>query len=55
MVPSPTIRILALYLDFKGSKNMHVIQVLILGFVGHWKLLTGVWYLDLYLDVVTGL
>ena len=49
------IQILALYLDFEGAKNIHVLQVLIWGFGGHWRFLTGVWYLDLYLDMVTGL
>ena len=34
--------ILALYLDFEGSKTIHVLQVLILGFAGCWRFLTGV-------------
>ena len=48
------IQILALYLDSKGAKNSHVIEVLIGGFGGHWRFLTGVWHLDLDLDIVTG-
>ena len=49
------IRILALYLDFEGAKNIHVLLVLILGFGGGWSFLTGVWHLDLDLDMITGL
>ena len=49
------IRILALYLDFEGAKNIHVLKVLIWGFGGRWRLLTGVWHLDLDLDMFTGL
>merc|ERR1712081_154200 len=52
---TPIFRISALYLDFEGAKNTHVLQVLIWGFGGHWRLLTGVWHLDLDLDLVTGL
>ena len=46
---------LALYLDFEGAKNIHVLNVLICGFGGGWRLLTGVWDHDLDLDMVTGL
>ena len=46
------IQILALYLDFKGAKNIHV---LIWGFSGACGFLTGVWHLDIDLDMVTGL
>ena len=49
------IQILALYLDFEGAKNIHVLKVLIWGFGGRWRILTGVWHLDLDLDMVTGL
>ena len=45
------IRIFALYLDFEGAKN---INVLIRGFGGHWMFLTGIWHLDLDLDMVSG-
>ena len=51
----PMIQILALYLDFEGAKNIHVLQVLIGDFGGCWRFLTGVWHLDLDLDMVTGL
>ena len=47
--------ILALYLDFEDAKNIHVLQVLIWGFGGHWRFLTGVLHLDLDLDMVAGL
>ena len=50
----PMIHILAIYLEFEGAKNIHVLQVLILGFEGCWRFLTGVWHLDLDLDMVTG-
>ena len=40
--------ILALYLDFEGSKTINVLQVLIWG-------PTGIWHLDLDLYMVTGL
>ena len=46
---------LALYLYFEGTKNIHVLKVLIWSFGGVWRLLTGVWHLDLGLDMVTGL
>ena len=48
-------RILALYLDLEGVKNIHVLQVLLWGFVWRWRFLTGVWHLDFDLDMVTGL
>ena len=40
-------QILALYLDLEGTKNIHVIQVLIWGFDGGWRFLTEVLHLDL--------
>ena len=36
-------------------KNIHVFQVLIWEFWGSWRILSGVWHLDLNLDIVTGL
>ena len=50
----PMIQILALYLDFEGAKNIHVLKVLIWGFGGRWRFLTGVWNLDIDLDMVPG-
>ena len=44
----PLIQILVLYLDFEGVKNIIVLQVLISGFEGCQRFLTGVWHLDLY-------
>ena len=44
---TPMIQILALYLDFEGAKNIHVLNVLIWGFGGPWMFLTGVWQHDL--------
>ena len=52
---TPMIQIWALYLDFEGAKNLHVLLVLIWGFVGHRRFLTEVWHLDLDSDIVTGL
>ena len=49
------IQILALYLDFGGAKNIHVLKVLIWGFDEHWRFLTWVWNLDLDLNMVIGL
>ena len=49
------IQIFALYLDFEGAKNIHVLEVLIRGFGGHSRFLTGGWHLDLDLNMVTGL
>ena len=46
--------ILVLYLDFKGAKNIHVLQVLMRGFGWHWRFLTGVLHFDLNLYMVTG-
>ena len=51
----PMISILGLYLDFEGAKNINVPLVLIWGFGGRWRFLTGVWHLDLDLEMVTGL
>ena len=48
------IQILALYLDFEGAKNVHVLTVLILGFGGDWRFPTWVWHNDLDLDMVSG-
>ena len=47
------IQILALYFDFEDAKNIHVLLLLIYGFGGHGRFLTGVWHLDLDLDMVT--
>ena len=51
----PMIQILALYLDFEDAKNIHVLQVLIWGFRGHWRFLIGVLHANIDLDMVTGL
>ena len=48
-------QILALYLDFEGAKNIHVLEVLIWGFGGRWRFLTGVWHPAIDLDRVNGL
>ena len=45
---------LALYLDFKGAKNIHLVYFLSWGFGGGWRFLTGIEYLYLDLDMVTG-
>ena len=47
--------ILALYFNFEGGKNIHVLQVLIWGFGGCWRVLTGGWLLDYDFDMVIGL
>ena len=52
---TPMFLFVALSLDFEGAKNIHVLSVLIWGFGGHWRFLTGVLHLDLDLDMVTGL
>ena len=52
---TPMIQIVALYLNFEGEKNIHVLEVLIWGFGGRWRFLTGDWHLDFDLDMVTGL
>ena len=49
------IQILALCLDFESAKNTNVVEVLMLGFGGCWRVLTGVWHLDLDWDMTTGL
>ena len=49
------IKILALYLDFEGAKNIHVLWVHIWGFGGCVRFLTRVWNLNLDIDMVTGL
>ena len=52
---TPMIRILALYVNFEGAQNIHVLEVLIWGFGGRWRFLAGVLHLDRDLDMVTGL
>ena len=44
------IQSLALFLDFEGAKNIHVLKVLIWGFGGHLRILTGVHHLDFDLE-----
>ena len=48
------LRIMALYLDYEGAKNINVLYILILGYEGYWRLLTGVQHLDLDLDMIIG-
>ena len=50
-----TFKILALYLDFEGAKNIHVLKVLIWGFGGLRRFLTRVLHSDIDFDMVTGL
>merc|ERR1712081_96823 len=52
---TPICRILALYLDFEGAKDIHVLYVLLWGFGGRWRFLTGVWHPDNDLFMVIGL
>ena len=47
------IQILALYLDFEGEKNVHVLQVLLWGFGGHLRFLTGSLHPYINSDIVT--
>ena len=49
------IHILSLDLHFEGAKKIHVLLVLIWGFGGCLRFLTGVWHLHLDLDMVTHL
>ena len=47
-------QIFTLYLNFEGAKNIHVLQVFILGSEGHWRFLTVVRQLYPNLDTITG-
>ena len=49
------IRIFALYLDFEGAKNIHVLKVLILDYGECWRFLTQILHLDLDFDMVNDL
>ena len=49
------IQIAALSLDFEGAKNVQVLKVLIWGFGGCWRVLTGIGHFDLNLNMVTSL
>ena len=49
------IEILVLYLNIEGAKNIHVLKVLIWGFGGCWRFLTGIWHPDLDLDMFSNL
>ena len=55
VINTPMFQSLALHLDFEGTKIIHVLHVLIWGFGGCWRFLTGVWHLDLDLDMVRNL
>ena len=46
-------QILALYLNYEGAKNIHILKVLIWGFGGRWSFLTLAQHLDPDLDMVT--
>ena len=50
----PMVQIFALYLHFEGTKNIHVLQVLIWSFEGCWRFLSGVWHFVFDLDMATG-
>ena len=52
---TPIFQIFTLTLDFKSAKSIHVLQVRILGFGGHWMFLTEFWNIDHDLDMVPGL
>ena len=52
---TPMFQILTPSLDFEGAKNINVVYVLILGFLGRWTLVTGVWHLYFDLDFFSGL
>ena len=44
-------QMLVVYTDFESAKNIHVLQLLIWGFGGRLIFLTGVWNLNLDLDM----
>ena len=46
------IQILALYLNFEGAKNVHVLKVINWGFGGCWRFLTGVYHHDPDFDML---
>ena len=52
---TPIIRISALYLDFEGAKNIHVLLSPDVGLWWGLRVHGRVWHLDIYLDKVTGL
>ena len=52
---APTFKILAIYLDFEGARNLYFLLFLIWGFRGCMRFLTEIGQLDPYLDIVTGL
>ena len=47
-------KILAIYLDFEAAKNINILQVLIWGLWGCWRLFTGVLHPDIDMDKATG-
>ena len=49
------IQSLALYLDLEDAKNINVLKILIWGFEGCCRFLTGVWNLNGDSDMVTSL
>ena len=55
VLDTPMLHILYLYLDFQVAYNIYVLKVLIRYFGGCLRFLTGVWLMDLDLDMVTGL
>ena len=55
VVDTHMLQILAVHFNFQGAMDIHIIKVLIWGFGGHWRVLTGIWDLELDLDIFTGL
>ena len=48
---APMFKFFSLCLNFEGANNIYVLLVLIWGFGGLWRFLTGVWHCDQDLDM----
>ena len=55
VVDTTMLQFFSLYPDFEGSKNIHVLGVLICCFLGCCRFLNGDRHIDLDLDMINGL
>ena len=55
VIGTPIFQIIALYLDFEGARNIHVLSSPPWGLCRMLEVPDWVWHLDIALDMITGL